>query len=199
VRLGVIGGSFDPIHIGHLIVAQEACTSLALERMLFVPAGQPPHKLGRAMTDPAHRVEMVQRAIAGNACFSLSRVDVDRPGPCYTVDTIHILREIWGADAEIDFLIGSDMLADLPTWRQPGRLIHLCQVVAVRRPGYQVDLDQLDRRLPGAAAAIQMLDAPTLDISATAIRARVRSGRSIRYLVPEPVEQYIHAQGLYRQ
>jgi nicotinate-nucleotide adenylyltransferase len=198
MRLGVIGGSFDPIHIGHLIVAQEASTSLALERMLFVPAGQPPHKLGRAMADPEHRVEMVRRAIASNVHFSLSRVDVDRPGPCYSVDTIRILRETWGAGIEIHFLIGSDSLADLPTWHQPDRLIRLCQVVAVQRPGYQVDLDELDRRVPGAAAAIQMLAAPTLDVSSTAIRERVRSGRSIRYLVPEPVEQYIHAHGLYR-
>ena len=198
MRIGVIGGTFDPIHFGHLIVAQEACSRLDLAQVVFVPAGQPPHKLARAITPAWHRIAMVGRAIAGNDCFALSRVDADRAGPCYTVDTIGLLQEAWGREAEIHFLIGSDSLADLPTWYQPQRLLELCTIVAVARPGYPPDLDRLERHLPGAASRVALLDAPTLDISATEIRERVRQGRSIRYLVPDSVAQYIETQQLYR-
>ncbi|MBN1641508.1 MAG: nicotinate-nucleotide adenylyltransferase [Anaerolineae bacterium] len=198
MRIGVIGGTFDPIHLGHLIVAEEARTRLGLSQVVFVPAGQPPHKRAHALTSPDQRVEMVQLAIADNEAFGLSRVDVDRPGPCYTVDTIGLLQSAWGDEVEIYFLIGSDSLADLPVWYQPQRLLRLCTVVAIERPGYPPDLDRLERRLPGAAAQIVLLRAPTLDISATEIRERVRSGRSIRYLVPDGVAHYIYQRHLYR-
>jgi nicotinate-nucleotide adenylyltransferase len=195
--MGILGGTFDPIHVGHLILAEEACTRLELSQIVFVPAGQPPHKRDQAIADPAHRLAMVHLAIADNPHFSVSRVDVDRCGPSYTVDTIRLFRDAWGADAEIYFLIGSDSLAELPTWHQPERLMRMCHVVAMGRPGHRVDLGALERLLPGAAALIQVVDIPALDISSTDIRRRVHEGRSIRYLVPQAVVCYIEEHGLY--
>ena len=197
MRIGVIGGTFDPIHIGHLILAEEARARLGLEQVLFVPAGQPPHKVGRAITPPQLRLEMVRLAIADNERFALSRVDVDRPGPCYTVDTIRILRDAWGHETEIYFLMGSDSLVELPTWRHPDLLLRLCHVVAIGRPGHRVDIAELERVLPDAVLAIRILDAPRVDISATVIRQRVRLGLPIRYLVPPAVERYIYRRNLY--
>jgi nicotinate-nucleotide adenylyltransferase len=162
-----------------------------------VPAGQPPHKLERAITDPERRFEMIRLATADNAHFSVSRVDLDREGPCYTVDMIGLLQRDWGEGAQLYFLIGADSLSELPTWRQPERLLRLCQVVAVDRPGHGVDLQALDRLLPGVASLVQLLDAPTLDISSTEIRRRVAEGLSIRYLVPAEVERYIEQHRLY--
>ena len=198
MRIGVIGGTFDPIHLGHMLVAEEASARLELDRVLFVPAGAPPHKVGGGITDPEFRLEMVRLAISDHAHFGVSRIDVDRLGPSYTVDTIRLLRDEWGMDAEIYFLIGADSLVDLPIWHQPERLLRLCQVVALRRPGYEVDLDELDQLLPGAASLVRMMDIPVLDISSTEIRQRVRQGQSIRGLVPPAVERYIGERGLYR-
>lgn len=197
--IGLIGGTFDPIHLGHLIIAEEVRTRLGLDRMIFVPAGLPPHKLGQSITQARHRFEMVRLAIADNPHFALSRIDMDRFGPSYTVDTVRLFLDGWGAHTELYFLMGSDSLIELPTWRQPDRLMRLCRIVAVGRPGYRVELSELDRLLPGAANLIRILDTPTLDVSSTDIRQRVREGRSIRYLVPVTVERYIEEQGLYRQ
>jgi nicotinate-nucleotide adenylyltransferase len=199
MRVGVIGGTFDPIHIGHLILAEGAHDVLQLERVFFVPAGQPPHKRSLRITASQHRLQMVRLAIEGNGCFAISRVDLDRAGPSYTVDTIRLLQEAWGPDTRIHFLIGGDSLSELPTWHQPERLIEICQVVAVPRPGYEPDLEALDHEIPGAADRVQVLRTPLVDLSATAIRDRVRNGRSIRYLVPQAVEQYIYRHRLYRE
>jgi nicotinate-nucleotide adenylyltransferase len=181
-----------------LIIAQEIRTRLDLNQMTFVPAGVPPHKLDQEITDPERRLEMVQLAIADNAYFAVSRVDIDRSGPCYTVDTIRLLETGWGKESEIYFTIGADSLAELPTWYQPECLLRMCHIVAVGRPGYRVQLDELDRLFPGALSAIRVLDTPEIDISSTDIRQRVRKGRSIRYLVPLAVERYIREHGLYR-
>jgi len=197
MRVGVLGGTFDPIHIGHLIIAEEVWSQLGLSHVVFVPAGQPPHKRAPAITDPELRVEMVHLAIEDNAHFALSRVDVDRAEPCYSVETVRLLLEAYGRGSEIDFVIGADSLAELPTWYRPDRLLGLCRVVAVRRPGYPVDLAALDRHLPGASSNIRLLEAPLLGISSTDIRQRVREGRSIRYMVPAPVEQFIREHNLY--
>ena len=197
-RIGVIGGTFDPIHVGHLIIAQEALTRLGLDQIVFVPAGTPPHKLDHPITDPEHRLEMVRLAVAGNERFSVSRIDIDRSGPCYTVDTIRLLQDAWSGGTEIYFLIGADSLIDLPTWHRPDLLLRLCHVVALARPGYQVDMAALEHRLPGIGCSIQLIDAPTLDISATELRDRVRRGWSIRYLVPHDIESYIKRHCLYR-
>jgi nicotinate-nucleotide adenylyltransferase len=197
-RIGVIGGTFDPIHLGHLLIAEGARTHLGLNRVVFIPAGQPPHKSIRQISSPERRLEMVQLAISDNAHFDVLRIDIDRTGPCYTVETIRLLQETWDADTEIYFLIGSDSLVDLPTWHQPAQLLHLCHIVAVQRPGHQADLNELDRLLPGAASAIRLIDTPTLDISSTEIRHRVREQGSIRYLVPAAVARYIRQHGCYQ-
>lgn len=199
MRVGVFGGTFDPIHIGHLVSAEEARVELKLERVVFVPAGLPPHKLDHVMSPVGHRLAMVELAIASNPHFAVSRVDIDRFGPCYTVDTIELLRDEWGPGVEIYFIMGSDSLLDILTWHNPRRLIRLCRFAVVSRPGYQVDLDELDTLLPGLASRVQILDAPELAISSTDIQRRVREGLSIKYQVPEAVEDYIYQHGLYHE
>jgi nicotinate-nucleotide adenylyltransferase len=197
-RVGMLGGSFDPIHIGHLHIAGQARQRLGLDRVVFVPAGQPPHKLGYGLTAPEHRYEMVCLAVAGQPQFSVSRIDLDRPGPCYSVDTVRLLQERWERETRIYFLIGADSLADLPTWYRPRQLLELCQVVAVRRPGYHVDLATLERRFAGAPLIILLDSVPLVDVSSTQIRQRVAEGRSVEGLVPPAVAAYITAQGLYQ-
>ena len=198
MRIGVFGGTFDPIHIGHLVSAEEVRVKLSLEHVVFVPAGLPPHKLDHVMSPVEQRLAMVELAIASNPHFAVSRVDIDRFGPCYTVDTIELLRDEWGADVEIYFIMGSDSLLDILTWHNPRRLIRLCRLAVVSRPGYQVDLDELDGLLPGVASRVQTLNAPELAISSTDIQRRVREGLSIKYQVPEAVEAYIYQHKLYQ-
>ncbi len=197
-RIGVLGGTFDPIHIAHLAIAEETRTQLDLDKVIFVPAGLPPHKMDVHVSPAEHRLAMVELAVAGNPHFEVSRVDIDRFGPCYTVDTIALLREEWGPDVEIYFIMGSDSLADILTWHKPDRLIRLCRIVAVGRPGYRVDMDELDRCLPGASQRILFINSPQLDVSSSDIQRRVRAGESIKYQVPEAVERYICEHGLYR-
>jgi nicotinate-nucleotide adenylyltransferase len=199
MRIGVLGGTFDPIHLAHLVAAEEVRVRIALERVLFVPAGLPPHKLHVNVTPTEHRLKMVELAIADNPHFTLSRVDIDRFGPSYTVDTIELLHSEYGPDAELYFIMGSDSLSELLTWHRPERLIRLCRIVALTRPGHRVDLKELNRLLPGAIARVQLLDMPMLEISGTDLQRRVRAGLSIKYLVPPAVEAYIHRHGLYQQ
>jgi nicotinate-nucleotide adenylyltransferase len=182
-----------------LSIAREACDRLELDEMVFVPAGQPPHKLGRKLTGAEHRLEMVRLAIAGRPRFSVSRVDLDRSGPCYSVDTVRLLQEAWGPEVAIYFLIGADSLADLHTWHQPWRLLELCTVVAVGRPGYEVELDRLERLYPGAPPVLYLEHTPLIDVSATDIRRRVAEGRSIEGLVLPSVARYIREHRLYRK
>jgi nicotinate-nucleotide adenylyltransferase len=198
MRVGVLGGTFDPIHIGHLVSAEEARMELKLERVIFVPAGLPPHKLDHVVSPVEHRLAMVELAIASNPHFAVSRVDIDRFGPCYTVDTIDLLRNEWGPGVKIYFIMGSDSLLDILTWHNPGRLIRLCRFAVVSRPGYQVDLDELDALLPGVASRVHMLNAPQLAISSTDIQRRVREGLPIKYQVPKAVEDYIYQHKLYQ-
>jgi nicotinate-nucleotide adenylyltransferase len=197
-RLGILGGTFDPIHHGHLVAAQEAHHQLHLDTVLFVPVGTPPHKPRQPISPAHHRLRMIERAIAGKPHFSLSRVDVDRPGPCYTVDTLQLLRAEWGPAPAFFFVEGDDSLADILTWRDPGRLIELTDLAVVTRPDNQVDLDRLERELPGLRERIHWIQMPLLQISSTDLRARVREERPISYLVPASVEAYILEHGLYR-
>lgn len=198
-RIGVFGGTFDPIHVGHLVVAENCWFQLQLETVLFVPAGNPSHKRWRAVSASADRVAMVELAIAGNPHFRLSYVDVDRAEPTYSVDTLRLLRDQLGASADLFFIIGGDSLIDLPSWRDPDQLIDLCQIVAVNRPGYPpFDLERLDAQIPGASSRIQEIVIPDLDIAASELRRRVLLGEPIRYLVPDAVEHYIRKHGLYR-
>lgn len=198
MRVGVFGGTFDPIHIGHLVSAEEARVELELERVVFVPARLPPHKLDHIVSPAEHRLAMVELAIASNPHFTVSRVDIDRSGPSYTVDTIELLRSEWGPGVEIYFIMGSDSLLDILTWHNPRQLIRLCHFAVVSRPGYQVNPDELDTLLPGLASRVQMLNVPELDISSTDIQRRVREGLSIKYQVPEAVEDYIYQHLLYQ-
>jgi nicotinate-nucleotide adenylyltransferase len=199
LRLGVLGGTFDPIHFGHLLAAEEARVTLHLERVLFAPAGDPPHKQGHIISPVTHRLAMVRLAIVGNAAFAVTTVDVDRPGPHYTVDAIRLLREKWGIGAdETFFLMGTDSLAQLLTWHQPARLVELCRLAVMARPGYRPDLTELEAALPGLSARLDWVEMPVLDIAASDLRRRVGEGRSIRYQVPEAVAAYVAEHGLYR-
>jgi nicotinate-nucleotide adenylyltransferase len=197
MRLGVFGGTFDPVHYGHLVAAEEVRYRLRLDKVLFVPAGMPPHKLDHDITPTRHRLAMLELAIASNPGFALSRVDVDRHGPCYTVDTLALLHEEYGPGTELFFLMGMDSLAEILTWKEPERLIRLAQIVVVGRPGFQADVDELDKVLPGAAERISIVDTPLMEVSSSDIRQRVREGAPIRYQVPEAVEAYIRAHRLY--
>ena len=202
-RVGLMGGTFDPVHYGHLVVAEEVYAALDLAEMLFVPAGQPPHKPNRVVTGAQHRLAMLELAIAGNPHFSISRVDLDRPGPSYTVETLRLLREQWGELTALYFVIGWDSLEDLLTWYDPaGILQQLSYLVAVRRPGYNERdgyRDSLEARLPGIKQRLLVVPAPQFDISSTDLRQRVAEKRPIKYQVPESVEQYIKQYKLYQQ
>ncbi len=196
--VGILGGTFDPIHYGHLVIAEDCWYQLALDEVLFVPAGDPPHKRGRAISPSTDRLAMVALAIAGNPHFRLSRVEVDRPGVSYSVDTVARLREELGADTRLFFIMGRDMLRDLPTWHQPDRLAELCEIVAVNRPGYpSFDLTRLEAAIPRATERIRQLAVPQLSIAASDLRRRVAEGRPITYMTPDAVVRYIQEHRLY--
>lgn len=197
-RLGILGGTFDPIHHGHLVAAGEAHHQLGLDRILIVPAGTPPHKPDRPISPAHHRLRMIELAIAGKPHFVLSRVDVDRPGPSYTVDTLKLLRAEWGPNPRFFFIEGADSLTEIQTWYQPQHLIELCELAAVERPGVEIDLPALEKQLPGLASRIHWVHMPRLEISSSDIRARTREGRPISFLVPPAVEAYILNHGLYQ-
>lgn len=200
MNIGVLGGTFDPVHAGHLVIAEEARLRLSLTRVLFVPAGQPWLKTGRTITPAVHRVEMVRQAIAAKPYFELSSIEVDRPGPSYSVGTITILQQQLGAEAKFFFLVGWDSLVELPQWKEPDRLIQLCKVVAVTRPGFsRPDLKALESSVPGVTQSVVWLDIPPVDISSSDIRKRVAQGLFIHGLVSDEVESYIKEKKLYRK
>jgi len=202
-HVGVLGGTFDPIHIGHLIIAQEVVVALHLDTLYFLPAGDPPHKRDHSITPAHHRQRMVELAIAGNPSFAISLVDLERPGPSYTVDTLRLLREAWGPATSIAFVLGWDMLDDLLTWHDPAGVVQQADtLVAVHRPGYQLDphyLTSLEAAVPGIKERLVPLEAPQMAISSSDLRQRVATHRPIRYQVPDAVEAYILAHGLYSQ
>ncbi len=198
MNIGVLGGTFDPIHSGHLIMAEEVRARLDLAEIIFVPTGQPWLKVNSPILVAEHRVQMVRLAIASKPYFKLSTVEIERPGPSYSVDTIAELRGQLGAGDELFFILGWDSLAELPLWREPSRLIEMCRLVAVPRPGYSApDLKKLEARIPGLSQRVILLEKPEIDISAREIRNRVAKGLSIRHLVPEPVNKYIKQHRLY--
>jgi len=197
-KLGILGGTFDPPHIGHLIIAQEALTQLNLEQVLFAPSRQPPLKNHRTVTPIEHRLAMVRLAIATHPHFALSRVDVDREGPTYTVDTMRLLHQQFGNSVEFYFIMGLDSLANISTWRAPEQLIRLCKLTVFNRPGSGVNLNELERQLPGLRERVILLPAPALEIAASDLQRRVRAGQSIAHLVPDAVAAYIADHRLYR-
>ena len=196
LRLGILGGTFDPLHYGHLALAETARVQLRLDRVLFVPAGQPPHKPGRPIAPAHHRAAMVEAAIADNPAFTLSRVDLDRAGPHYTVEMLALLQQEYPS-AELYFLVGEDSLADLLTWRDPAGIVRQARLAVMQRSGWEADLEALERAMPGLRERLVWLDAPCLDIAASDLRRRVREGLPLRYLVPPPVEAYIREFRLY--
>ncbi|MGA9533614.1 MAG: nicotinate-nucleotide adenylyltransferase [Anaerolineales bacterium] len=196
--IGIFGGTFDPPHLGHLILADEGRSSLDLERVLWVVAGEPPHKQDRPVTEVPHRLAMVQAAIAGDPAFEVSRADVERPPPHYTTGTLEWLRE-HGVKSPIALLMGSDSLIDLPNWHLPEEVIDGCARIGVmRRPGDDFDWTILDHALPDLRSKVTFFDAPYIGISGHEVRNRVREGRSYRYLVLPRVADVIEAAGLYR-
>ncbi len=191
-KIGVLGGTFDPVHIGHLIVAQEAADLCGLEQVLFVPAAVPPHKRGPEIADAELRCQMVQLAISDNPRFALSRVEIDREGVSYTVDTLRLLQASYGSDTRLYLIVGRDNAEEMSTWSQPRELVQLAQVVVADRPnaGAGGDPDLLKR--------MTFLDTARLELSSTEVRQRVAAGRSFRYLVPDDVADLIHSQQLYK-
>jgi nicotinate-nucleotide adenylyltransferase len=196
-RIAIFGGTFDPIHIGHLILAEEAHFQLALDHVYLVPAGDPPHKQTRKLTPVANRIAMCELATADIEYISISRVDADRPGPHYTADMVRLVREEVGPDAKLFFLMGMDSLRDLPTWREAAWLVENCTLVALSRHDVTLDWAKLEAALPRIKERVIILDMPELEIASHQIQNRVRLGQPIRHQVPRLVEGYIHKYKLY--
>lgn len=198
-RIGLFGGTFDPPHIGHLILASEAQYQLELTRLLWTLTPEPPHKQDQAITPIEHRLAMLNLAIADNPSFELSRLELDRPGPHYTLDTIKLVAA-QNPDAEIVPVIGGDSLHDLPTWHHPQELLYAAHWIGVmRRPGETANLEELERELPGISSKVHYVDAPLLEIASREIRSRIADGRIFRYYLPDPVYHYINQHHLYHQ
>jgi nicotinate-nucleotide adenylyltransferase len=213
--IGIFGGTFNPIHLGHLRAAEEVREAEALDEVRFVPAALPPHKEAAGLVTPAHRLRMVELAIAGVPGFQLSMIELDRAGPSYSVDTLRTLRAALGEVPRLVFILGFDAFRDFPTWKEPATIFGLCDVVVVTRPPdppaltrEQIPLaaretfwydsgSEVFRHPSGHVLKLQRITA--LDISAASIRTRVAAGRSIRFLVPPAVEAYIVEHGLYRE
>jgi nicotinate-nucleotide adenylyltransferase len=197
MRLGLFGGTFDPIHVGHLILAEQCRESCSLDSVWFVVAGAPPHKAG-GRTSVTHRLEMVRIAIAGHPAFAVSEIEASRPGPHYSVETLESVHRDH-PDLDLYFLIGADSLFDLPSWREPARIAQLATIVVANRPGIDlVDPTNLPDFGPGSHRLLSIA-VPPIGIASTDLRRRLAEGRSIRYMVPRGVEAYIEAQGLYRE
>ena len=198
MRCGVFGGTFDPPHLGHLILAAEAADQLCLEKILWVITPDPPHKRAQGVTLLNVRLELLEAALQGEPRWEISRVDIDRPGPQYAADTLTLLAQE-NPDAQLIYLIGGDSLHDLPAWYAPERLLSTAAGIGVmRRPGVRVDLEQLDRRMPGLKAKLQWVDSPLLEISSRDLRERIHTGRHYRHFLPEAVWELIETRKLYR-
>lgn len=200
--LGIFGGTFDPIHFAHLAVAQEVADVLGIERVLFVPAGQPPHKLDRVITPGIDRLAMVELAIAHNDRFAIDRIELERDGPSYTVDTLealHAAPPAGGAIPELTLILSAEAFLGLTTWREPRRVLELARIAVAPRDGYPgAGPGFMAVHFPDLAGDVTFLDGPRMRLSASELRARAADGRSLRYLVPDAVAAYIDDHGLYR-
>ncbi|MDR5684241.1 MAG: nicotinate-nucleotide adenylyltransferase [Armatimonadota bacterium] len=201
-RYGIMGGTFDPIHLGHLVTAEEARAHLSLERVIFVPNRHPPHKDPAEVSDPEHRYLMTVLATAANRYFDVSREEIERPGPSYAVDTIRTFCSRY-AGVELFYITGADAIHQIlrGEWRDTERLLQMCRFIGASRPGYAIDHDEWHNSEIAREYRdrIHLLEIPALAISSTEIRWRVRNGKPIKYLVPDAVEQYIAKHALYRQ
>lgn len=202
-RIGIMGGTFNPIHYGHLVTAQEAFVQFKLDEVIFMPSGHPPHKRNREILPPEERYLMTIIATASNPHFSVSRLEVERKGPSYAIDTVRELKKLYGAETEILFITGADAVWEILTWKNPEELAELCSFIAATRPGYCLEKfkklhvlpeDKLSKDKP----RVFIVEVPALAISSTDIRRRIREGEPIRYLLPEEVVNYIYKHGFYR-
>ncbi len=198
MRIGIFGGTFDPPHVGHLILAAEALEQLKLDRLLWVLTPEPPHKQDQPITPLAARLELVMAAILDNPAFELSRIEIDRQGPHFAVDTVHLLANQFPG-AELIYLIGGDSLRDLPTWHNPqGLIAAVSQLGVMRRPDARINLARLERMLPGLSAKTIYIDAPRIEISSSLVRQRAAEGRDFRYYLPEQVYRLVDGMHLYQ-
>lgn len=197
-RIGFFGGTFDPPHIGHLILAGEAAQQFGLDRLLWVLNPDPPHKQEQQITPIEHRLEMLQRTISANPLFELSRLELDNPGPHYTIHTIRLLQQL-EPEAELFLLIGGDSFRDLPFWRSPVELVAAVSKISVmRRPGDSFDLHSIENQVPGLTGKVTFIDALLLNLSSHEIRRRIQTGSQYRYYVHPAVYDYIEENSLYR-
>lgn len=199
MRLGIFGGTFDPPHIGHLILAAEAHQQFALDRVLWVLTPDPPHKQDRCISPLEERRRMLSEMVAADPAFELSEVDIRRPAPHYAVDTLGLLRQEYPS-ARLVYLMGGDSLVELHTWHTPQRFVDACDEIGVMlRPGWEADLSEIEARLPGIRAKLRFLHAPLLEISSTEIRRRIAEGLPFRYYLPPVVYTLINEGNLYRE
>ena len=195
-RIGVLGGTFDPVHNGHLHIARELREALGLERVTWVPAGRPPHKAGQIVSSDRDRLTMLELALAGSPRDEISTIDLDRAGPSYTADTLELLRK-QVAPATLVFLMGEDSLRDLPTWHDPERILRTAELAGAGRPGIDANLDVLTQAIPALNGRVHLAFIDEVPVSSSDIRQRVRENRPIKGLVPAAVESYIRERGLY--
>ena len=198
MKLGILGGTFDPPHVGHLRLAEVARRHLALDKLLFLPAGDPWRKAGQPVSAPVHRLAMALLAVAAVPGCEVSTLELDRPGPSYTVDTLGELLARYGHETELHLVMGQDALLDLPNWKEPHRIVALAWLaVALRSPGRDLDLTELEKAVPGVSRRLVILPMSFVDVSGTAIREWSRRGADLKGLVPPPVEAYIKEHALY--
>jgi nicotinate-nucleotide adenylyltransferase len=195
-RIGILGGTFDPVHNGHLHIADALRTALNLDRVLWVPAGRPPHKSDQIVSSDRDRLAMLDLALAGSAPDEISMIDIDRSGPSYTADTLEILAGQYHP-ARLFFLMGEDSLRDLPTWHHPERILRVAELAVAGRPGVETDLESIESRVTGVGKRVHVVPTEEVAISSSEIRRRVQENQSIRGLVPASVETYIRDHGLY--
>ena len=200
MKIGVLGGTFDPVHNGHLAIAEEARSYLNLNEVIFLPAGQPWMKADRSISPARHRTAMLALALQSRPYFKFSTIEIEHQGPSYSVNSIAELKSQAVEPTDWYFILGWDNLAKIPQWREPAKLIEMCFLAAVPRPGYErPNMKKLEAELPGISKKVILMDKPRLEISATDIRSKVAQGLPISGLVPEAVEEYINENGLYRK
>lgn len=197
-RLGLLGGTFDPIHYGHLMIAEIIGEELSLDRVLFLPAGIPPHKPGQPISSATHRLRMTELAVEDNPRFAVSTMDIETDRRSFTVDLLRRIARL-EPGADLFFIMGADSLRDFPTWHDPVGIVRQARLAVANRPGFPLDLEDIYALVPEARARTVVVSSPAIDVSATAIRARAASERSIRYLTPEPVRAYIMTHRIYSE